>query len=104
MSKAAVKISVDLLSNPLCEQDQAFLEAMSALDTAMKRMDSFNQEKVRLSPKFDIVLVYLIVEFIFLFIFTSSFVKGKMCMATWQKKQDFQRIYQYLLKRLKRTT
>uniref|UniRef100_A0A8C7WPD4 Uncharacterized protein n=1 Tax=Oryzias sinensis TaxID=183150 RepID=A0A8C7WPD4_9TELE len=56
MSKAAVKISVDLLSNPLCEQDQAFLEAMSALDTAMKRMDSFNQEKVRLSPKFDIVL------------------------------------------------
>uniref|UniRef100_A0A3P9IKJ5 BAR domain-containing protein n=1 Tax=Oryzias latipes TaxID=8090 RepID=A0A3P9IKJ5_ORYLA len=78
MSKAAVKISVDLLSNPLCEQDQAFLEAMSALDTAMKRMDSFNQEKVRLSPKFDIVLVYLIVEFIFLFIFTSSFAKGKM--------------------------
>uniref|UniRef100_A0A3B3BQ55 Bridging integrator 3 n=1 Tax=Oryzias melastigma TaxID=30732 RepID=A0A3B3BQ55_ORYME len=45
MSKAAVKISVDLLNNPLCEQDQAFLEAMNALDTAMKRMDSFNQEK-----------------------------------------------------------
>uniref|UniRef100_A0A8C7GHW0 Bridging integrator 3 n=1 Tax=Oncorhynchus kisutch TaxID=8019 RepID=A0A8C7GHW0_ONCKI len=36
MSKAAVKISGDLLSNPLCVQDQAFLE-----------MDSFNQEKVR---------------------------------------------------------
>uniref|UniRef100_A0AAZ3QBY1 Bridging integrator 3 n=1 Tax=Oncorhynchus tshawytscha TaxID=74940 RepID=A0AAZ3QBY1_ONCTS len=35
MSKAAVKISGDLLSNPLCVQDQAFLE-----------MDSFNQEKV----------------------------------------------------------
>lgn len=48
MSKAAVKISTDLLSNPLCEQDQAFLESMNALDTAMKRMDSFNQEKVRL--------------------------------------------------------
>lgn len=50
MSKAAVKISADLLSNPLCEQDQAFLESMTALDTTMKRMDSFNQEKVRLSP------------------------------------------------------
>lgn len=47
MSKAAVKISGDLLSNPLCEQDQAFLESMTALDTATKRMDSFNQEKVR---------------------------------------------------------
>ncbi|XP_041692123.1 bridging integrator 3 isoform X2 [Coregonus clupeaformis] len=46
MSKAAVKISGDLLNNPLCEQDQAFLESMTALDTAMKRMDSFNQEKV----------------------------------------------------------
>ncbi|ROI74438.1 Bridging integrator 3 [Anabarilius grahami] len=45
MSKAAVKISGDLLSNPLCEQDQAFLESMNALDTAMKRMDAFNQEK-----------------------------------------------------------
>lgn len=50
MSKAAVKISADLLSNPLCEQDQAFLDSMNALDTAMKRMDSFNQEKVRLIP------------------------------------------------------
>lgn len=50
MSKAAVKISGDLLNNPLCEQDQAFLESMTALDTAMKRMDTFNQEKVRLSP------------------------------------------------------
>lgn len=48
MSKAAVKISTDLLSNPLCEQDQDFLESMNALDTAMKRMDSFNQEKVGL--------------------------------------------------------
>uniref|UniRef100_A0A8C6V044 Bridging integrator 3 n=1 Tax=Neogobius melanostomus TaxID=47308 RepID=A0A8C6V044_9GOBI len=46
MSKAAVKISADLLGNPLCEQDQAFLESMTALDTAMKRMDAFNQEKV----------------------------------------------------------
>lgn len=46
MSKAAVKISGDLLSNPLCEQDQDFLESMNALDTAMKRMDAFNQEKV----------------------------------------------------------
>lgn len=46
MSKAAVKISSDLLSNPLCEQDQAFLESMTSLDTAMRRMDSFNQEKV----------------------------------------------------------
>uniref|UniRef100_A0A3P9KCC5 Bridging integrator 3 n=1 Tax=Oryzias latipes TaxID=8090 RepID=A0A3P9KCC5_ORYLA len=91
MSKAAVKISVDLLSNPLCEQDQAFLEAMSALDTAMKRMDSFNQEKVRLSPKFDIVLVYLIVEFIFLFLFTSSFVKGKILnMAVKRREQALQ--------------
>ncbi|GLD72239.1 bridging integrator 3, partial [Lates japonicus] len=46
MSKAAVKISGDLLNNPLCEQDQAFLESMTALDTAMRRMDTFNQEKV----------------------------------------------------------
>ncbi|XP_077457825.1 bridging integrator 3 [Stigmatopora argus] len=46
MSKAAVKICADLLSNPLCDQDQAFLESMTALDTAMKTMDSFNQEKV----------------------------------------------------------
>lgn len=50
MSKAAVKISADLLSNPLCEQDQAFLETMTALDTSMKRMDAFNQEKVRFIP------------------------------------------------------
>lgn len=50
MSKAAVKISADLLSNPLCEQDPAFLEYMTALDTAMRRMDSFNQEKVSFSP------------------------------------------------------
>ncbi|NWJ05610.1 BIN3 protein, partial [Crypturellus undulatus] len=46
MSKSAVKISSDLLSNPLCEQDPAFLEMVTAFDTAMKRMDSFNQEKV----------------------------------------------------------
>uniref|UniRef100_A0ACB8EXM4 Bridging integrator 3 n=1 Tax=Sphaerodactylus townsendi TaxID=933632 RepID=A0ACB8EXM4_9SAUR len=46
MSKSAVKISCDLLSNPLCEQDPKFLEMVTALDTAMKRMDSFNQEKV----------------------------------------------------------
>ncbi|CDQ56713.1 unnamed protein product [Oncorhynchus mykiss] len=36
MSKAAVKISGDLLTNPLCVQDQAFLESMTALDTAMR--------------------------------------------------------------------
>ncbi|KAM9194317.1 bridging integrator 3 isoform 2-T2 [Dugong dugon] len=46
MSKSAVKISLDLLSNPLCEQDQEFLKMVTALDTAMKRMDAFNQEKV----------------------------------------------------------
>ncbi|KAJ7305182.1 hypothetical protein JRQ81_011088 [Phrynocephalus forsythii] len=46
MSKSSVKISSDLLSNPLCEQDSKFLEMVMALDTAMKRMDSFNQEKV----------------------------------------------------------
>ncbi|KAK9395234.1 bridging integrator 3 [Crotalus adamanteus] len=46
MSKSAVKISSDLLANPLCEQDPKFLEMVMALDTAMKRMDSFNQEKV----------------------------------------------------------
>lgn len=46
MSKFAVKISSDLLANPLCEQDPKFLEMVMALDTAMKRMDSFNQEKV----------------------------------------------------------
>ncbi|NXG93833.1 BIN3 protein, partial [Stercorarius parasiticus] len=47
MSKSAVKISSDLLSNPLCEQEPTFLEMVTAFDTAMKRMDSFNQEKVR---------------------------------------------------------
>uniref|UniRef100_H3AUW3 Bridging integrator 3 n=1 Tax=Latimeria chalumnae TaxID=7897 RepID=H3AUW3_LATCH len=46
MSKSAVKISSDLLSNTLCEQDQKFLDTVTALDTAMRRMDSFNQEKV----------------------------------------------------------
>lgn len=46
MSRSAVKISLDLLSNPLCEQDQDFLNMVTALDTAMKRMDAFNQEKV----------------------------------------------------------
>ncbi|KFO53078.1 Bridging integrator 3, partial [Corvus brachyrhynchos] len=46
MSKSAVKISSDLLSNPLCEQEPAFLEMVTAFDTAMKRMDSFNQEKI----------------------------------------------------------
>lgn len=46
MSKSAVKISLDLLSNPLCEQDHDFLNMVTALDTAMKRMDAFNQEKV----------------------------------------------------------
>ncbi|XP_021116934.1 bridging integrator 3 isoform X4 [Heterocephalus glaber] len=46
MSKSAVKISLDLLSNPLCEQDQDFLNMVTALDMAMKRMDAFNQEKV----------------------------------------------------------
>ncbi|NWW97543.1 BIN3 protein, partial [Caloenas nicobarica] len=45
MSKSAVKISSDLLSNPLCEQEPGFLEMVTAFDTAMKRMDSFNQEK-----------------------------------------------------------
>ncbi|KFP29166.1 Bridging integrator 3, partial [Colius striatus] len=48
MSKSAVKISSDLLSNPLCEQEPSFLEMVTALDTAMKRMDSFNQEKVNM--------------------------------------------------------
>uniref|UniRef100_A0A3P9NJE4 Bridging integrator 3 n=1 Tax=Poecilia reticulata TaxID=8081 RepID=A0A3P9NJE4_POERE len=60
MSKAAVKISADLLSNPLCEQDQAFLDSMTALDTAMKRMDAFNQEKVRFIPaKFPCFTVFV---------------------------------------------
>ncbi|KFO99014.1 Bridging integrator 3, partial [Calypte anna] len=46
MSKSAVKISSDLLSNPLCEQEPSFLEMVTAFDTAMKRMDAFNQEKI----------------------------------------------------------
>ncbi|XP_069774024.1 bridging integrator 3 isoform X2 [Narcine bancroftii] len=46
MSKSAVKISSDLLTNPLCDQDQKFMESVTALDTAMRRMDAFNQEKV----------------------------------------------------------
>lgn len=54
-----MKISADLLSNPLCEQDQAFLESMNALDTAMRRMDSFNQEKVRLDPTVFLTSIFL---------------------------------------------
>ncbi|XP_053573950.1 bridging integrator 3 [Bombina bombina] len=46
MSKSAVRISSDLMGNPLCEPDPNFLEMVTALDTAMKRMDAFNQEKV----------------------------------------------------------
>ncbi|KAE8619318.1 hypothetical protein XENTR_v10009718 [Xenopus tropicalis] len=46
MSKSAVRISSDLLGNPLCEPDADFLQMVTALDTAMKRMDAFNQEKV----------------------------------------------------------
>ncbi|KAJ8392703.1 hypothetical protein AAFF_G00071870 [Aldrovandia affinis] len=46
MSKAAIKISMDLLGNPICEQDQAFLDSMTAVNTAMHKMDSFHQEKV----------------------------------------------------------
>ena len=46
MSKSAVKISLDLLSNPLCEQDQDFLNGVTVLDMAMKQMDAFSQEKV----------------------------------------------------------
>uniref|UniRef100_A0A2K6US40 Uncharacterized protein n=1 Tax=Saimiri boliviensis boliviensis TaxID=39432 RepID=A0A2K6US40_SAIBB len=46
MSKSAVKISLDLLSNPLCEQDQDLLNMVTTLDTVMKQMDAFNQEKV----------------------------------------------------------
>uniref|UniRef100_A0A8C6ZCX0 Bridging integrator 3 n=1 Tax=Nothoprocta perdicaria TaxID=30464 RepID=A0A8C6ZCX0_NOTPE len=55
MSKSAVKISSDLLSNPLCEQDAAFLEMVTAFDTAMRRMDSFNQEKVGAGEAFSSV-------------------------------------------------
>lgn len=46
MSKSGVRISSDLLGNPLCEPDADFLGMVTALDTAMKRMDAFNQEKV----------------------------------------------------------
>lgn len=77
MSKAAVKISADLLSNPLCEQDQAFLDSMTALDTAMRRMDAFNQEKVRLFPTLGIFIILLFFCFGFLdtVIFFKSFEK-----------------------------
>uniref|UniRef100_A0A2K5P9M1 Bridging integrator 3 n=1 Tax=Cebus imitator TaxID=2715852 RepID=A0A2K5P9M1_CEBIM len=51
MSKSAVKISLDLLSNPVCEQDQDLLNMVTALNTTMKRMDAFNQEKVNQIPK-----------------------------------------------------
>ncbi|NXV11602.1 BIN3 protein, partial [Cepphus grylle] len=61
MSKSAVKISSDLLSNPLCEQEPAFLEMVTAFDTAMKRMDSFNQEKVRRRGDRDSNLYFLLV-------------------------------------------
>uniref|UniRef100_A0A2K5SBE1 Bridging integrator 3 n=1 Tax=Cebus imitator TaxID=2715852 RepID=A0A2K5SBE1_CEBIM len=35
-------ISLDLLSNTLCEQDQDLLNMVTTLDTAVKRMDAFN--------------------------------------------------------------
>lgn len=44
--KSAVKMSLDLLSNPLCQQDQDLLNMVTTLDMAMKWMDTFNQEKV----------------------------------------------------------
>lgn len=44
--KSAVKMSLDLLSNPLCQQDQHLLNMVTTLDMAMKWMDTFNQEKV----------------------------------------------------------
>lgn len=72
MSKAAVKISADLLSNPLCEQDQAFLESMTALDTAMRRMDSFNQEKVRLLLPVFHTKIYCTIS-LFSFFFSALF-------------------------------
>lgn len=44
--KSAVKMSLDLLSNPLCQQDQDLLNMVTTLDMAMKWIDTFNQEKV----------------------------------------------------------
>ncbi|KAB0389241.1 hypothetical protein E2I00_014809, partial [Balaenoptera physalus] len=44
--KSAVKMSLDLLSNPLCQQDQDLLNMVTTLDMVMKWMDTFNQEKV----------------------------------------------------------
>lgn len=40
MSKSAVKISLDLLSNPSAKADQDSEHMVTALDTAMKRMPS----------------------------------------------------------------
>uniref|UniRef100_A0A3Q1GCA7 Bridging integrator 3 n=1 Tax=Acanthochromis polyacanthus TaxID=80966 RepID=A0A3Q1GCA7_9TELE len=84
MSKAAVKISADLLSNPLCEQDQAFLESMTALDTAMRRMDAFNQEKVGL------ILTLYIFMFCMLHCFRYGGVFPSLNMAVKRREQALQ--------------
>ncbi|CAD7689505.1 unnamed protein product [Nyctereutes procyonoides] len=39
------EIPLDLFSIPLCEQDQDFLNLVTALDMAMKWMDALHQEK-----------------------------------------------------------
>lgn len=86
MSKAAVKISADLLSNPLCEQDQAFLDSMTALDTAMKRMDAFNQEKVRFIPtKFHCFTVF--VGFALAFTIKMTVLSGLVLLLDMHKRK-----------------
>ncbi|KAI1230079.1 Bridging integrator 3, partial [Lamprotornis superbus] len=81
MSKSAVKISSDLLSNPLCEQEPSFLEMVTAFDTAMKRMDSFNQEKI------NIIQTIIISGNIFVFPSLNMAVKRRE-----QTLQDYKRL------------
>lgn len=86
MSKAAVKISADLLSNPLCEQDQEFLASMTSLDTAMRRMDAFNQEKVSLIPTFNISSMFY-QPFLCLLCTCNRLVPGEMFFSDTQNRK-----------------
>uniref|UniRef100_A0A8C4QHY5 Bridging integrator 3 n=2 Tax=Eptatretus burgeri TaxID=7764 RepID=A0A8C4QHY5_EPTBU len=46
MTKAALKITADLKTNQVCVQEESVLRSIEALDLALHRMDTFNQEKI----------------------------------------------------------
>ncbi|NXU00115.1 BIN3 protein, partial [Buphagus erythrorhynchus] len=93
MSKSAVKISSDLLSNPLCEQEPSFLEMVTAFDTAMKRMDSFNQEKVEKTGNGSAGSLFPSFFFFFFSRFSSVFPSLNMAVKRREQTlQDYKRL------------